>query len=71
MFKSLWHGSLSHTLSLSHCLSAPALSCGSILNMIKVELELLSNTDMFFFFEKGLGNGVCYISKRYSKANSK
>ena len=34
--------------------------------MTKVELELISNADMYLFFD-----GVSYISKRYSKANNK
>ena len=55
-----------HGLCLSHYLSATASSWDAILNMTKVELELISNADMYLFF-----NGVSYISKRYSKANNK
>ena len=42
-----------------------------MLNMTKVELELIPDPDMYLFFEKGMRGGVCYISKRYSKANNK
>ena len=37
--------------------------------MTKVELELISDADMYLFFEKGMRGGVSYISERYSKAN--
>ena len=42
-----------------------------MLNMAKAELKLISNSDMYLFCEKGLKSIVCYISKRYSKANNK
>ena len=39
--------------------------------MIKFELELIPDPDMYFFFEKGTVGGIFYISNRYSKANNK
>ena len=40
-------------------------------NTKKVELELITDADMFIFFEKGMRGEVCYISAdRYSKPNS-
>ena len=42
-----------------------------MLNMAKVELELISDADMYFLFEKGMKGGVSCISKRYSKASNK
>ena len=33
-------------------------------------IELISDLDMYIFFE-GMSSGVSYISKRYSKANNK
>ena len=47
-------------------LSAPALSWDAMLNITKVELELISDPDMYIFFEKGMRGIVSYISNRYS-----
>ena len=58
-------------LCSSHYLSAPALSWDTMLNMTKVELELIRDHDMYIFFEKGARGGVSYISNRYSKAKNK
>ena len=38
-------------LWLSHYLSAPFLSWNAMLNMTKVELKLISDGNMFLFFE--------------------
>ena len=42
-----------------------------MINMKKVELELIWDADMYLFFEKGMIGKVCYISKRHSKAKNK
>ena len=55
----------------SHYLSAPALSWDAKLNMKKVELELISDPDMYIFFEKGMRGRVSYTSNRYYKTNNK
>ena len=52
-------------------MSAPALSWDVMINMTKVELELITDPDMYVFFEKGMEGGVSYISNRYNKANNK
>ena len=42
--------------------------------MIKVngiELELISDNDMYLFLEKEVRGGMSYIAKRYSKDNNK
>ena len=38
-----------------------------MLNMTKLELDLISESEMYLFFEKSMRGGVSYISKRYSK----
>ena len=50
-------------------LSAPTLSWEAMLNMTKVELELIPDRDMYIFFEKGTGGIISYIFNRCSKAN--
>ena len=52
-------------------MNAPASTSDAMLNMTKVEFELISHVDMYLFFEKGTRDGVSYISKWYSKANDK
>ena len=47
-----------YVLCSSHYLRAPALSWDAILNMIKVELEFISDADMYLFFEKGMRGRV-------------
>ena len=54
----------------SHYLSAPALSWDAMLNMTKIKLELISDPDMYLFFEKGMRGRVSYIANRYSKTNN-
>ena len=46
-----------YELCPSHYLRAPGLSWDAILNMTKVELELISHPDMYIFFEKGTAGG--------------
>ena len=41
----------------SHYLRTPALSWDGMLNMTKVELELISDANMYILFEKGMRGG--------------
>ena len=52
-----------------HCSSSPGLSWDGILK-IELELELISNTDMYFFVEKEMLRGISCIAKRYNKTNN-
>ena len=38
--------------------------------MTKIELEVISDPDMYIFLEKGIRAGICYFSNRYRKANN-
>ena len=57
--------------SPSPYLSAPGLSWDAMLKMTKIKLQLISDPEMYIFFEKGTRDGISYISNRYSKANNK
>ena len=58
-------------LSPSHYLSALGLRWDAMLKMTKIKIELVSDPDMYIFFEKGTRCGIFYISNWYSKANNK
>ncbi|XP_057299328.1 uncharacterized protein LOC130629953 [Hydractinia symbiolongicarpus] len=59
-----------YKLGPCHYYTSLELSWDSMLKMTKVELELMTDVDMFLFIEKGL-RGVSYIANRYRKANNK
>ena len=39
--------------------------------MAKIELELIVDSDIYIFFEKGKRSEISFISNRYSKPNCK
>ena len=42
-----------------------------MLKMTKIELELISDIDMYLFVEKEIRGGISIIFKRFNKANNK
>ena len=50
---------------------APSLIWDTMLNMANVEPELISDTELYIFFQKDVRDGISYISKRCTKANNK
>ena len=54
-----------------HYFSSPVFSWDVMLKMTKIELELLSDIDMYLFIDKGMIGGISYIAKGYSKVNNK
>ena len=56
---------------LSRYFTSPGLSWDAMLSMTNIELELMTNVDMFQFIEKKMRGRVSYIANRYWKANNK
>ena len=60
-----------HGLDPCHYFSSPGLSWDTILKMIEIELEKISDIDKYLFIEKRLRRVISYIAKSYAKANNK
>ena len=58
-------------LDLCHHFSSAGLAWDAMLKMTRIELELLTDIDKFFFIEKGMRGGISYIARRHVKANNK
>ena len=58
-------------LDICHCSSSSGLRWDAIFKMTEVELEVISNIDMYLFVGKRMRRGISYITKRFSKANNK
>ena len=46
-----------------HYFSSPGLSWDAMLKMAGIQLELISDIDMYLFVEKGMRGGISYIVK--------
>ena len=45
-----------------HYFSSPGLSWDAMFKITAIELELISNIDMYLFIEKGMRGGISYIA---------
>ena len=60
-----------YKLDPCHYFTSPGLSWDALLKMTNIQLELMTDIDMFQFIEKGMRGGISYITNRYGKANNK
>ena len=60
-----------YELDPCHYFSSPGLSWDTMLKMINVKLEKISDIEEYLFIEKGSRGGISYIAKRYTKSNNK
>ena len=51
-------------------ISAPGRAWDAALRITKVQLELLSDSDMLIMIESGIRGGIAIISDRHAKANN-
>ena len=54
-----------------HYFSSPGLSWDTMLKMTGVELELISDINLYLFVEKGMRGGISYIDNKYRRASNK
>ena len=60
-----------YKLDPAHYYSAPGLSWNACLKMTGIELELISDVDMYLMIEKGLRGGMSVITHRKAVASNK
>ena len=58
-------------LDALHYYTSPGLAWDAMLKYTEVELDLISDPNMYLMIEKGIRGGVSSIMKRYSKSNHK
>ena len=56
---------------LGHYFSSPGLYWDAILKMTEIELELISDYDVYLFVEKSMKGGTSYITEKINKADNK
>ena len=62
---------MKHGLDPAYFPSLPGFAWQVCLNMTGVQLELLTDPNMFVMFEEGIRGGISQVSHGYAKANNK
>ena len=53
-----------------HSYTLPGFSWQAMLKMIKIELELISDSDMYLFLMDTIRGGICVVNKKFVKADN-
>ena len=57
-----------YNLDPRHSYTLPGFSWQSMLKMTKIELELISDSDMYLFLMDTIRSGICVVNKKFVKA---
>ena len=68
-FRSMCSGN--YDLDPAYFVSAPQLAWNSMLKMQNLELELISDPEMYRMIQPNIRGGICHASGRYARANNK
>ena len=60
-----------YNLNPAHYFNCPGFAWDAMLKMTDINLELITDIDMYLMVKIGLRGGVSYIANRYSKPNNK
>ena len=59
-----------YNLDPRHSYTLPGFSWQAMRKMTKIELELISNSDMYLFLMDTIRGGICQVNKKFVKANN-
>ena len=59
-----------YNLDPRHSYTLPGFSWQAMLKLTKIELELISNSDMFLFLMDTIRGGICQVNKKHVIANN-
>ena len=59
-----------YNLDPRHSYTLPGFSWQSMLKMTKIELELISDSDMYLFLMDAIRGGICVVNKKFVKADN-
>ena len=60
-----------YNLDPRHSYTLPGFSWQSMLKMTKIELELISDSDIYLFLMDCIRGGICVVNKKFFKADNK
>ena len=60
-----------YNLDQRHLYTLPGFSWQSMLKMAKIELELISDSDVYLFLMDTIRGGICQVNKKFVKADNK